>query len=260
MRIRRSRNRRKPPERPSRLALVNWGRLLRWIAGLTATAAAGVAVAVALNRPIQTVAVSGRFDRVSAAQVAQAVKTSLHGAGFLVVNLDAVRAAVERLPWVDSASVARRWPHGLVVRIVEEVPAARWAGGGLINVRGVRFASDPRAIPPGLPLLSGPRGSAKTVAERYFTMQARLSELGLRITAVTFDPRGAWQFKLADGVEVRLGRNRIDERFETFMTVAAKIVAARASAIAYVDMRYMNGFAIGWRPGHAPRKANGEES
>ena len=31
------------------------------------------------------------------------------------------------------------------------------------------------------------------------------------------------------------------------MTVAAKLVSQRATDIAYVDMRYSNGFAVGWK-------------
>jgi len=46
----------------------------------------------------------------------------------------------------------------------------------------------------------------------------------------------------------------VDERFEKFMNTALKLVTQRAEDIAYVDMRYTNGFAIGWR-GAAARAA-----
>lgn len=260
MGLRRHRNRIKPPEPAARLPSLDWRRILRPAAGLAAVAATLGLLAAMLDRPIATVSVTGHFERVSPLEVARAVETSVHGAGLLGMNLGRVRTAVESLPWVDTASVTRSWPRGLAVRIVEEVPAARWAGGGLINVRGDPFRSNAHDIPQGLPLLSGPEGSARTVAERYFSMQARLTEIGLRITALDLDARGSWRFDLADGVTVRLGRERIDARFETFVTVAARIVATRARDIAYVDMRYMNGFAIGWRAGSAPRGAQGEES
>ena len=258
--LRRNRNRIKPAEPPARRPSLEWRRILRPLAGLAAAAAAIALLTVALNRPIATVSVTGHFERVSPLEVARAVETSVHGAGLLSVNLGRVRTAVASLPWVDTASVTRSWPRGLIVQIVEQVPVARWSSGGLINTRGELFQSRARDIPAGLPLLSGPDGSAQSVAERYFSMQARLAERGLRITALTLDPRGAWHFDLANGVTVRLGRKRIDARFDTFMTVAAKIVAVRASDIAYVDMRYMNGFAIGWRVGAAPRKSKREES
>ena len=59
--------------------------------------------------------------------------------------------------------------------------------------------------------------------------------------------RGAWEFRLDNGVTVRLGRRQVDERFERFMNAAARLVAVRASDIDYIDLRYTNGFAVGWR-------------
>ena len=83
--------------------------------------------------------------------------------------------------------------------------------------------------------------------QRYFAMRDRLLEMGMRITALRLDARGAWELDLDNGVTVRLGRQQLDERFNTFVATAARIVAQRATDIAYVDMRYANGFAIGWR-------------
>lgn len=252
------RNRRKPAERRRRLPALDWARVLRSLTSLIAVAAVVGLIIAALDRPIESVAITGRFQRVSPLDVERAVKASVHGAGLVSVSLGTVSAAVERLPWVDTASVERSWPRGLTVRIVEQVPAARWGGGGLINTRGELFTGDARHVPLELPLLSGPQGSEPAVAQRYLAMQGRLAEMGMRVTALRLDARGSWQFDLDNGVTVRLGRNRVDERFETFMTVAAKIVAQRASDIAYVDMRYTNGFAIGWRTGGASHGAKGE--
>ena len=64
---------------------------------------------------------------------------------------------------------------------------------------------------------------------------------------------GAWELDLADGITVRLGSRQVDERFERFMVTAVKLIAQRADDIAYVDMRYSNGFAIGWRSGGTHR-------
>jgi cell division protein FtsQ len=67
------------------------------------------------------------------------------------------------------------------------------------------------------------------------------------MSRLRLDERGAWELSLDNGVALRLGRTGVDERFERFLEAAARIVAARAAEIEYVDMRYSNGFAIGWR-------------
>jgi cell division protein FtsQ len=52
---------------------------------------------------------------------------------------------------------------------------------------------------------------------------------------------------LDSGVTVRLGRRDVDERIERFIKTTSQVIAHRMSEINYVDMRYSNGFAIGWR-------------
>ncbi len=237
-------------------ARLNWRRILASAASLAGIAVAAALVGAALDRPIESIVVAGRFQRVSPLDVERAVKASLNGAGLIGVRLAQVSAVVERLPWVDAATVERSWPRGLTVHVVEQIAAARWGESGLINTRGALFTGDARHIPLELPTLTGPDGTEPTVAQRYLAMQGRLAELGMRVTALHLDARGAWDFDLDNGVTVRLGRKQVDGRFDTFMEVASKIVAQRSSDIAYVDLRYANGFAIGWRGGGAPRASD----
>ena len=221
-----------------------WGVTLASLAGLAA--AIGV-VLWTLDQPIEAVSVAGRFQRVSPAEVERAVKERVHNVGLVSVDLAAVRRAIAGIPWVDTVTVQRSWPHGLRVVVSEQVAAARWRESGLLNTRGELFASDLRHVPLELAQLSGPDGTQNVVAQRYLSSQGRLAEAGLRLTALRLDARGAWELDLANGITVRLGRRQVDERFDRFVTTAAKLVTQRADDISYVDMRYANGFAIGWR-------------
>jgi cell division protein FtsQ len=135
----------------------------------------------------------------------------------------------------------------LTVSVEEQRPVARWGETGLVNVRGELFVNDARHIPAELPELVGPPGAEALMTERLLETQGRLVEADLRMSRLKLDERGAWEMSLANGVMLRLGRSQMDERFDRFMDVAARIVATRASDIAYIDLRYANGFAIGWR-------------
>ena len=242
-------NRRTPAEKQPGLSRALLARL--GIAGLS-TAALAIAATLTvgmLDQNISQVSVSGRFQRVSPVEVEQAVKARVRDMGLISVDLGAVQRAVEQLPWVDSATVERRWPRALSIRVVEQVPAARWGANGLLNTRGELFISEARHIPPELPRLSGPRGSEAEVARRYLAAQGQLIEAGMRLTAVRLDARGAWEFDLDNGITVRLGRRQVDERFQRFVTAGVGQISAHASDIGYIDMRYTNGFAIGWRSG-----------
>ncbi|MGC8520509.1 MAG: cell division protein FtsQ/DivIB [Steroidobacteraceae bacterium] len=220
-------------------------------------AAAGVLAVLwlalwALNRPIRDVRVSGSFEHVTPPAVERAVAAQAEGSGILTVNLARVRAAVDALPWVARSSVSRIWPDELAVRVHEQVALAGWNGHGLVNRAGKVFLRGPASVPPGLPSLSGPRGTSQQVTRRYLRMSGQLEPEGFSIASLTLDARGTWQFTLNDGITVRLGRSQLAARFEKFVNVALAIVKRRAGDISYIDMRYMNGFAIGWRTG-APR-------
>ena len=250
--IGRPKNRRKQSERGGsslwrKLPKLNWKRIGMTFASLAAVGAATGVILWSLDQPIDQVTVAGRFARVSAADVERAVKLKVRNVGLVSVELDAVRHAIVEIPWVDSVTVQRAWPHGLAVVVTEQVAAARWRESGLLNTRGELFVADARHVPLELAQLSGPDGTETEVAKHYLAWQGRVAEAGTRITALRYDARGAWEFDLANGVTVRLGRRDFKERFERFMTTAVKVVSQRATDIEYVDMRYTNGFAIGWR-------------
>jgi cell division protein FtsQ len=142
--------------------------------------------------------------------------------------------------------------------VVEETAAARWGQSGLLNTRGQLFVREAAHVPAELPRLSGPDGTESQVAQRYLAAQGRMLEAGLRIAALRIDERGAWEMDLDSGVTVRLGRREVDERLERFIRTASPVIAHRLNDVSYVDMRYSNGFAIGWRNAQAPAPAAAE--
>ncbi len=245
----RSRNRIKARETAPKRPLVPWRLVGRVLAIGGAALATLIVVFWALDQPIRTVQVTGRFQHVSPAAIERIVARQVRGQGLLTVDLAAVSRAIHALPWVDAVSVEREWPNGLSVLVVEQVAAARWDADGLVNASGALFATGLSDFPAGLARLSGPEGSEAEVTAHYLAMQRRMAPAGLTITALRLDARGAWQLHLANGITVRLGRSQVDERFDEFMTAALRIVEQRAGDISYVDMRYTNGFAIGWKSG-----------
>jgi len=247
---RRRNNRRAAADAPRwRFPALDWSRIGLSMAGLVVVALMAAGLGLLLNQPIQRVIVTGTLQRVSALDIEKVVRSRLAGVGLVTVNLAEIGAAVRSLPWVESAAVQRSWPRALKVELVEQTAVARWNGTGLVNARGELFISEARFVPPELPQLSGPTGTEAEVTARYLAVQGQLTESGLRLVTLTLDARGALEFTLDDGVIVRLGRTQVEERFARFVRAAARLVSQRAADIAYVDMRYGNGFAIGWKGG-----------
>ena len=226
--------------------VVEWRSHVRRAALLLVLAGALAGLAWALDRPVRVISMDGSFQRVSPGQIEKAVAPFAH-AGFMSADLDSIQNAVEALPWVEHARIQRRWPNSLHVTVVEQTAAARWGESGLLNTRGELFVRSATHVPAELPHLSGPDGTESQVAQRFLAVQGRMLEAGMRIAALRLDERGAWEMDLDSGVTVRLGRREVDERIDRFIHTASQVIAHRLNEISYVDMRYSNGFAIGWR-------------
>ena len=262
--LNRKRNNRRAAPRKHRfnfkLPHLNWRRIGLSLTGLAVVGLALFALGWLLDQPIQRVIVSGRLQRVSAMDVEKVVRAQLGGAGLVTVNLASISHGLDALPWVAGAAVQRSWPRGLKIEIVEQTAVARWNNSGLVNANGELFVSESRFMPPELPQLDGPLGSEGEVTQRYLGTQGRLIEIGMRLATLELDARGAWNMTLDNGVIVRLGRQQMDERFDRFMIAAAKLVSERSTDIAYVDMRYGNGFAVGWKGGSGHAEHSGEHA
>ena len=223
--------------------------LLFFASALALGYAATLAVARLPFFPLRELVVAGPLQEVTPTQVEYAAGNAVAG-NFFTVNLDAVRAAFEKLPWVRKAEVRRRWPNGLELTIEEHVAAARWkhaesAEARLVNREGEVFAAASNAK---LPLFVGPEGTAPLILARYHEMQPLLAPIGRQPQSLALSPRQAWQMKLDDGVLLDLGRDqaksRVNERLQRFAAVygqAAERLKARGDVI---DLRYPNGFAM----------------
>ena len=143
------------------------------------------------------------------------------------VDLAAIQRAIQTLPWVEHARMQRAWPRGLHVPVIEQTAAARWGESGC-STRAASCSS-PTSATCRRSCRSCRARTARSRRWRSATSppQGRLLEAGLRITALRLDARGAWEFDLANGVTVRLGRRQVDERFEHFMNTASQVVSQR---------------------------------
>jgi cell division protein FtsQ len=239
---------------------IQWMRLITLCTVLAISLSVYVATLWLMNRPIQAVVIDGAFERVSAIQVEDALEMYIQ-VGFLSADLHAMRRQLRRLPWVANAKVRRRWPGTIEVGIEEQSSVARWGDAGLLNIDGELFIENVSHAPAELPLLSGPHDSERRVAEMYFRVQERLERRGMAAVSLRLDDRGAWEMQLISGIRVRLGARMVETRLDRFFGALDKVVAAQAENVDYIDMRYTNGFAIGWK-NRAPMNAktrNGEK-
>ena len=165
---------------------------------------------------------------------------------FFTVDLDQVRASLEKLPWVAEARVERRWPGTLAVALAEHVPLARWNDGALVSDAGRVFVA---AYDGKLPRLAGPEGSAAEVVGAYGRFRKALAPLGLDIAALSLSPRRAWEVVLDNDTRLVLGRSEVETRLARFVALYPGLFVEAAPAT--VDLRYPDGFAARPAAGHS---------
>jgi cell division protein FtsQ len=199
-----------------------------------------------LDRPVGALVVEGTFQRVTAIEVQEAAADAL-GGGFLSLDLARLRESVAALDWVDSVRVTRAWPDVVRVRLTEHQAAARWGETGLLNVRGELFTENARHAYAELPKLSGPPGSEAEVARLYLAVRGRLASAHMSLASLRLDARRAVEIVLGSGQVIKLGNRDLDARLDRLFTVAAPTLADELPRVDYIDLRYTNGFAVGWQ-------------
>lgn len=224
-------------------------RLLNLVAGAL-VGAAGLAFAIAATWmllrselfPVREVVLVSAVKKISKEEIQAAVRERIAG-NFFAVSPQQVRAGLESLPWVRSASVRRVWPDRLEVALEEHVALAQWGDDALINTYGERFmgkASEP------LPLFVGPSGTESEVARRFARFAQIVAPLGTSVDRVVLTPRFAWQLRLQNGLYVMLGRDAdaAEARLTRFVGVYELTLGTLNRRHEYVDLRYPNGFVL----------------
>ncbi len=194
---------------------------------------------------IKWVKVAGEFKHISTEQI-RAVAADHVGGGFFAVDLDAIKLATESVAWVQRAEVKKTWPDTIEVTVYEQFPLASWGEHHLMNREGEVFEVEEGFEIKGLPRLKGPENLAVEVLENFLLMRTHLLGSGLDIRQAQMNTRGSWKLILNNSIELRLGASMLFERLSRFNRAYPDIIARSNNSIAYADLRYTNGLAVGW--------------
>ncbi len=224
-------------------------RLLAWGIALTLVGLPIVGVLngwfAATRWPVRKLELRAEYSHVSAEQIRATVEAHL-GKGFFAVQLQDVRDAVSRLPWVERVEARKRWPDTLSLTVYERQPFAHWGDARLISRSGDLFEVPGSDSMQGLPQLSGPDARLAEVIAFHAECQREFSGSGLSVQAVDLSTRGSWRLTLSSGALIEIGRVDAMPRLQRFLNVWPRLSAGDAGPPVYIDLRYENGFAMRW--------------
>jgi cell division protein FtsQ len=183
---------------------------LPWLVALGVVAllvaAAGLAYATPLLG-VDEIRVSGTRT-VTPAEVRAAAQVR-RGTPLLRVDVDAVSRQVGTLPAVSRATVVRRWPRALVVRVVERTPVAVVPNGdgyAIVDHTGVVFGWQARR-PASLPVLkvNDPDGADPATRAALAVLGVLPAQLKDRLAALTAETPARVRLELSDGRQIIWG-------------------------------------------------------
>ena len=158
---------------------------------------------------VERVYATGRFqtDRQT---LIEALGVDIHQPIF-EISLETARQRVEALPWVREASVERRLPDTIILRIDERTPLALWQNDGRIAVVDDNGEVIDGARPQDfreLLLVVGP--DAADVAADLIAVMNLVPEVRDRVRAAVRIGNRRWNLKLDDGIDVQLPEDDLD--------------------------------------------------
>lgn len=134
------------------------------------------------------------------------------GTPILAIDLAALHERLTALPWVRTATVERRLPDTLFVKIEERVPMALWQRGNsldlidtdgrVIDGQNVRRFAD-------LPIVIGEEAPAR--AREFLAVLAREPDLAGRVRAISWIGNRRWDVHLDSGIDVELPERNPDQ-------------------------------------------------
>lgn len=197
---------------------------------------------------IDVVRVEGSFGPLTRNDIEASLVALVAGHSLVDVPMKQIARELDALSWVAAVDVYRIWPHGLVVRVTEKVPVARWNGVGFISHAGDVFQPENAAVIGPVPQLHGPEDRAQKVMEFYQAANTMLTPLGLTIRQLTLNPQLSWEIVADNGMRIRVDQQDGASRLRRFLRVYDKHLVAVADRIGSVDLRYIGGFAVHWAP------------
>ena len=215
---------------------------------------------------IRSIQLEGELTRNSINTIRANAMPGLQG-NFFSVDLPRSRAAFEAVPWVRQAVVRRIWPDRLAVQLQEHRAAALWQGDDrgdrLVNQQGEVFEANLGDVEDdGLPIFSGPEGSAVAMLALYRKLTPILSAALGELDSLTLSSRGSWRVVLESGATLELGRGseaEVTARTARFVSTLADVNAKFGKALEYADLRHTDGYAVrlrGLTTGAAAPKKN----
>ena len=163
-------------------------------------------------------------------------------------DIDILKKELEKIEWVNTVGVRRVYPREVKLSIEEHVPLVIWNNKYYMNSYGEIFFV--KNISKKLPRLNSKNDRSETLFKYYsfFSNNLLTNKISDKIIEINENDIRSLSILLSSGISVRFGSKNINDKMKIFFKSYKKILnTSDLKKIRYIDMRYSNGFSIGWK-------------
>ena len=159
------------------------------------------------------------------------------GSSLVGFDANAARSALEQLPWLKTASVAREYPNALRITVSERKAIALWQHGpdiDLVDDTGKAMGQPKFVLSGQLPLVTGL--GANLAAAELINQISAIPGLSAKVTAAARVGARRWTLYIDSGVKVALPEEGVAEALKAVWEVEQS-QALLSKGISLVDLR-----------------------
>ena len=220
---------------------------------ISAVCVAGAVVVWVLGRldlnilPINTIEMHGEF-RLSQRKNVREVMLPHVNKGFLGVSLQNVCRELREIPAIDKVEITRVWPDKIILRLYEPKIIARLADARPVTIDGKVLDIITKDVTmASLPEFEGPIFKLSAIITQYINLTENVRELSLSLSKLSVDLEDNWCVTLDNGLKIILEDADLETQIMRFIAVYKQELYKYVHKIAYADLRYTQGMAIGWK-------------
>ena len=184
---------------------------------------------------------------VNEAEIFKIAEKYLKNKSFFNINLDYLKNSIEKVAWVKNAYIRRSYPNEVIIFIEEYTPVAVWNNDYYISENGYIFSAN--KIEKKLPKISS-YSNRNIIIFEYFSLildGIRKNKLNDKVLLIKENEIRSLTVLLESNIAIKFGSKNIEERIGIFFKAYKTLNTSDLKKIRYIDMRYSNGFSIGWK-------------
>lgn len=199
--------------------------------------------------PIRSIAVEMTANPIVSEEVLD--KIGLWREGHLFqVRLPEIYQDIIQFPWVKAVQIWRIWPDQLKIRIEPHQIRAQWREGrdiAAVTSEGALLSIQKKMMPENLPILEGPADRVPEMWRIYQQLQHLFTGIQYEVSVLRWVGDSYWEIRLDNGIAIILGKEGVHEQVMRLIRVLQQPLKQIVNRIAYIDLRYPAGLAVGWK-------------